>query len=308
MEKVRVLVPIGSRSDKGLSKPIIKRLQDDDFFDVHTIELSDYDESFHYTDSVLANAFDMIICTGDRMEMFAASLAAFFRNIPIVHVYAGIVNRDHPTKDEIYRHSISLMSELQFCESYEAENILFHFFNSIGKVPNAHVVGITHLDDLEIDETLVPRVGRSIQKWYNLILYNPLTNPKEAKKMRWEIERIKTEAKFGINLNIIIGSNPDGWTDGKRYELEEALGLLDNTTFYKNLPRPQFLGLLKNCQKFITNSSSALYEAPYFLKEDQIINIGVRNTKRTPIDITKTGASSKIVKIIKEWWNNRGIL
>ena len=299
MGKVRVLVPIGSRSDEGLSKPIIKRLQADDYFDVHTIKLSsDYRLDYDYTDNVLANAFDIIICVGDRMEMFAASLAAFFRNIPIVHVYAGIINKGWPTKDEVYRHCISLMSELQFCESYEAENILFHFFNPLGKIPNAHVVGITHLDDLEIDETLVPR-GKLIIKWYNLILYNPIL---DIDIMKWEIERIKALANFGTNYNIIIGSNPDPWFDSEEFYKEK---MKDNTIFYDNLPRSQFLGLLKNCQKFITNSSSALYEAPYFLKDEQIINIGVRNTKRTPIDITNTGASDKILKIIKEYWRNR---
>lgn len=290
MKKCRVLVPIGSRSDKGLSKPIIKRLQEDDFFDVHTIILSDYDESFHYTDSVLANTFDIIICTGDRMEMFASSLAAFFRNIPVVHIYAGIVNKGHPTKDEVYRHCISLMSELQFCESFEAENILFNFFNSIGKVPKAHVVGITHLDDLVINETLVPK------EKYNLVLYNPI---KDKDIMVFEIENIKAAAGIGLYDNIVIGSNPDPWFMKGNLEYKEAsktkiyLKIMkeynSKTTYYENLPRPKFLGLLKNCQKFITNSSSALYEAPYFLKPEQIINIGVRNTERTPIDITKTG-------------------
>lgn len=305
MQKVRILVLIGSRSDEGLSKPIIKRLQEDDFFDVHSIQLSDYDNSFHYTDSMLANAFDLIICTGDRMEMFAGAIAAFLRNIPIIHIYAGIINKGWPTKDEVYRHCISLMSELQFCESYEAENILFHFFNPLGKVSNAHVVGITHLDDLEINEKLVPKEP------YNLILYNPI---KDKDIMIFEIENVKASAGIGLYDNIVIGPNPDPWfmkdiepesAEYCKMYLKIKKEYNSKTTFYKNLERPTFLGLLKNCKMFITNSSSALYEAPYFLREDQIINIGIRNTKRTPIDITKTGASSKIVKIIKEWWLER---
>jgi len=38
---------------------------------------------------------------------------------------------------------------------------------------------------------------------------------------------------------------------------------------------------LKNCRRFITNSSCSYYEAPFFLKPKQIIKIGIRNKNRS---------------------------
>ena len=88
---------------------------------------------------------------------------------------------------------------------------------------------------------------------------------------------------------IQIGCNPD-LRVGKWGGVDQ---------YYDNLPRPQFLGLLKNCRRFITNSSAAIYEAPHFLKPEQIIMVGDRNRNR-PKGPFKTGASDRIVEILHE--------
>ena len=97
---------------------------------------------------------------------------------------------------------------------------------------------------------------------------------------------IKQERK-----HIVIGPNPDPQIFNNKM-------IRCNT--YNNLPRPQFLGLLKNCKRFISNSSATIYEAPHFLKPEQIVHIGDRNKNRDkgPFEI---GASDKIVKILKEY-------
>ena len=305
-EKCRILLFIGCRSDEGLSTPVLNRLENDDFFASHvqTLYASDFKKTFGLIDDILEDDIDLVICVADRLEMYAAAVASYINNIPIAHMYAGVVVPKHPTKDDVFRHSISLMSDIQFVESKKAMLNLEMLFMSVKKKSNCHIVGITHLDDLEVDESLVPK------GWYNLILYNPITNKEKKEIIEREIEDIKAWAGIGINKNVVIGSNPDPWfwREGETPPEESPIYLRikkeynSKTTFYKNLPRTQFLGLLKNCQKFITNSSSALYEAPDFLEEEQIINIGIRQEDRTPIDITMTGASDKIIKIIKEWW------
>jgi hypothetical protein len=136
---------------------------------------------------------------------------------------------------------------------------------------NVHVVGISHLDDLEVDESKVP------VEPYNLLLFN-----------RESLQATDWAALVTKGKCIQIGGNPDGVIPN----MADA--------FYPNLPRPQFLGLLKNCQRFITNSSAAIYEAPYFLKPEQIIMVGDRNKNR-PRGPFQTGASDRIVEILKEY-------
>ena len=76
--------------------------------------------------------------------------------------------------------------------------------------------------------------------------------------------------------------------------------------FYENLPRKIFLGLLKNCSRFITNSSCAYYEAPAFLKPEQIIIVGKRNKRRSSSfsSMGKGGSSDKIIKILEKYFKN----
>lgn len=275
---MKILIPIGCRSDEGLILPIIKRLQKDPFFECTLYKLipSNFIESYKETiDEIRIIKPDLILCVADRIEMCAAACAAFHNNVKIGHVYAGCINYPLSTFDDINRHCISLWSDIQFVESKKAFLNITNLFTSIGKQTNCYTVGISHFDDLEIDESLVP------EKPYDLILINPTTL----------IEDKKITIKQ-VRKHIVIGQNPDP----QIFDNE----MIKSPT-YDNLPRPKFLGLLKNCERFITNSSAAIYEAPHFLKSEQIIHIGERNKNRDkgPFEI---GASDKIVKILKEYF------
>ena len=59
---------------------------------------------------------------------------------------------------------------------------------------------------------------------------------------------------------VFIGSNPD--------------------VQYGSLPQEQLLGLVEKCNKFYTNSSCGVYEAPFLIKKNQIVWLGKRNRGR----------------------------
>ena len=298
MDKCKVLVPIGCRSDEGLSKPIIKRLKEDDFFDVRILNINPYNISLSYFSwfETFEDCYpdfqhwedhwkpDLAFITGDRIEITAVAYQAFHNNVPIAHYFAGVLTDPMTNLDNLNRHCISLWSEIQFVESFECGLNVIKLFNAIGKKRNVYEVGITHLEDLEIDTSLVPKHS------YDLVLYNPPTlyDFQLQKKDVRELYEIQKSIK---NKAIILDPNPD----------PKAIFL---PVTYPNLPRPQFLGLLKWCSRFITNSSSAIYEAPYFLKKEQIVMVGDRNKNRTRFTYEKTDklASEKIVKILKDWW------
>jgi len=285
----KILVLVGCRSDEGLSAPIIRRLKADNIFEVYKINLiaPQFKESYeiieHFCQTIKP---DLVFCTGDRIEMTAGACASFHNRRKIAHYGAGIINDPITTLDDINRHYITMMADLAFCicES-EARNVvdIWDFIKKINindiknnldlKNLNIYNVGLTHMDDIEIDESLVPSEG------YDLILINPTTIINEIQQFE------------SIRKTIIIGPNPDKPLDN----------LWDYKIDYNNLPRPLFMGLLKNCTKFITNSSAAYYEAPYFLKPEQIVLVGLRNKNRSGSNF-KYGASDKIVKILKKWW------
>jgi hypothetical protein len=269
----RICVPIGCRSDEGLSAPVIKRLKEHFIVDVVHLTPQDW-VAAHITMECAIHMYkpDLVFITGDRVEMCAAAAAAFHNKVKIAHFYAGIVNDPITTFDDIDRHCITLWSDIVFCENEDAVYRSRLLMGSVGRANlPVHNVGISHLDDLEVDESRVP--GEP----YDLLLLNaePLSEPHSY------------DGPDAEHLTIHIGSNPD-----------KAIPALKNAIYYPNIPRPQFLGLLKNCQRFITNSSAAIYEAPHFLKPEQIIMVGDRNRNR-PKGPFKTGASDRIVEILK---------
>jgi UDP-N-acetylglucosamine 2-epimerase len=210
--------------------------------------------------------------------MCAAAAAAFHNKVPIAHFYAGIVNDPITTYDDVDRHCITLWSDIQFCEDDLSALTVKMLKSAYAIAVDPYVVGISHLDDLELDESNMPKEP------YDLILLNhepigkfslnPIIDPSvlsaESNRQRFQIR-----------------GNPDG-----------AIPIYG--TILNNLPRPRFLGLLKNCERFITNSSAAIYEAPHFLKSEQIVMVGDRNKNR-PRGPFQTGASDRIVEILKEY-------
>ncbi len=293
---IKITVFVGCRSDRGLSAPIIIRLRLDPFFEVYVMDLDVkpseatviYQNSYKaIQEHIKIVEPELFVIVGDRIEATACACCAFHNNIKIAHVYAGIVG-SFATFDSVNRHVITLWADITFCEDENSALRVFELWSNIEKIDryllkipdeyeqfNIYNCGITHLDDLEIDENLKPKES------YDLVLINPTTLFAEALNIK------------KIRKMIIIGSNPDR--------------KIPQNCDYDNLPRPQFLGLLKNCVRFITNSSSAYYEAPYFLKPEQIILVGKRNKNRSTPKKLETGASSKIVKIIKKWWLENGL-
>ena len=307
----KTLIPIGCRSDEGLIMPVIRRLEKDPAFEVMQYDLKpmDFIESYRITvDKINEFHPDLFFANADRVEMCGATAAAFHNKVKIAHYQAGVVNDPITTFDDVDRHVITLWSDIQFVENNEAEDMVYILklaqkgfdterdhgsYNPYMKIFN---VGCTHLDDLSVDESKVPINGYAgYRDPYDLILINyPPLSP--TGKTPMEIGKRLTESiikEFVPNRKKIwIGGNPDGYF---KFECE-------NSIYYDHLPRPQFLGLLKNCQRFITNSSCAITEAPYFLKPEQIVMVGDRNRNRPAVEC-KPGGSDRIVAILKDYAN-----
>ena len=222
---------------------------------------------------------DYILAVGDRTETFDFVLEEFRKEKPIIHLWAGEISQG--TEDEVYRHAMTNMSELQLCTNIQAEQCVKDFCEAIGKKSNTYVIGNVMFDNLEIDET------ESIEKPYNLILYNPptlCTRQEVAEEVNW--------------IDNITQHNPRVWITPNGDKHSDIILPFTNSD---NLPRPKFLGLLKNCKRFITNSSCAYYEAPFVMKKVNITMVGERNRDRNSTEnMDIPNATENIIKILKE--------
>ena len=230
---------------------------------------------------------DYIIIAGDRIEMFDFAVEMFRKNKRLIHLWAGELSRCND-EDEIYRSTITLMSDLLLCTNHHAKKRVERLCRAVDKKPNAHVVGSLWYENLKMDETNIP------DESYILILYNPPTRRlkeivlEELLFIR-EFLNIK-EMNEGIKRHLWI--EPNGDKNSK---------LLESYTNTPNLDRERFLGLLKNCRYFVSNSSCVYSEARFLLSNDQIIHVGERNrnreSKTSKMDIPN--ASDNIIKILK---------
>lgn len=295
---MKILVPIGCRSDEGLSEPVRKRLGHSGYG--LRLQYNDFYNAYYEVDKfILQFNPDIALLFGDRIEMCGAAAACFHNNVPIAQVYAG-VGCNQALLDDINRHVITLYSDIQFCESDSAAKRVENLLTAIGKKPNWYVVGITHLDDITISEKYVPKVP------YDLVVYNPVTAYNKLKNiniMAEELNQIK-ELIRNSGLVYFIGPNPDpgAYFINNYYEELIKLKITADSAYLPNVERPEFLGLLKNCSRFIGNSSAAIYEAPHFLKPEQIIHIGERNRDRDK-GLFEIGASGRIIEVLKKSTN-----
>jgi len=260
---VKILVASFNRASDGALEKLVKKMK----------------RKKIWTDD--ENEANYILACGDRTETFTFVLKMFRINKKIIHLWAGELTHAED-EDEVYRSTMTLMSELQLCNNEKAKDRVVRLCEAVDKQPNAHVVGNVMLDSLKIDESKIPEGD------YDLVLYNPPTR-KSRQDIFNEINQIKK----------LITDIPYMWIapNGDRGS-EFVMPYVTTNT----LPRPMFLGALKNCRRFISNSSCMWSEAQFLLKPEQIIPIGVRNSNRESreADMSIKNASDNIIKILEK--------
>lgn len=298
---MKICVATGNRAEEGLLKPVMDRIEKHPDMELDIFRASFYDSLrvlFDYAGKHLyLSKPDVIIIPCDRREMLMVATRAFFMRIPIVHFHAGDLNPTGTTYDEMIRPMISLMASCWLCNGEESTENIKGLLESVGRTTdNVHNVGSTAFDDIKIDDSLVPTPNYS----YDLILYHPPTlTPNKIPEELDEIERLINEKPN----KIVLWGYPNGDEPGSKDIIERIKSVRSRCgnmiDTFQHISRPQFLGLMKHCSRFIGNSSSAIYEAPMFLKDEQIIQIGNRNAGRIFCGIINEGASDRIIEILE---------
>lgn len=259
---MKLFVASWNRASNGAISKLVDRLKKENMF------VDNYQDATH------------ILAVGDRKETFDFVLERFREHYSIIHLWAG-ESSDWNTHDEIYRTTMMLMSDIQLCTNKKAKDRVLKICYTLNKRVNAFVVGNVMLDNLIVDETNIPQYS------YILILYNPVMKPDDV------LADIRTIQKFISNKelkHIWIEPNGDMYSDM----------ILPHCT-HANLPCQEFLGLLKHCEYFLTNSSCQYYEAPFLINKEKIISIGNRNKNRESknSNMNIKNAVDNIIKILK---------
>ncbi len=231
---------------------------------------------------------DCIYILGDRFESMAASVASYFLNIPIIHSGGGDVTLG--SKDNIYRNIISSMSKIIFATSQESFKNLKKL-NSLSKIIFSGSPIIQKIYEFNKKENKLKLNN------FALMTFHPATNSDEKVD---ELMKITIEYLILKKIKVVITypNNENGSKDILKIISQYSKN--KNILVLKNLSENYFDYLSKSLF-LIGNSSSGIFEAPYFNKP--FINIGNRQKNReTDSNVFSTGTNiSKIKKYINKF-------
>jgi len=108
---------------------------------------------------------DLVLVQGDTTTVMAAALAAFYRQIPVGHVEAGLRTHDryNPFPEEINRRIAGQLASLHFAPTQRAADALLAEGTPAAAV---HVTGNTVIDALDwvVNQPRPPKVGELLEE------------------------------------------------------------------------------------------------------------------------------------------------
>ena len=238
---------------------------------------------------------DIMMVLTDLGHTLAGAIAASHLNIPVAHVHGGDVSGGI---DELIRHATTKFSHIHF----PASELSAERLRRMGEEPwRIFMFGAPGIDEIKnskpVDENdLLEKYRLQPRETFVLVIQHPVTMEGDVgNQIRETISAIQ-ELKIRA---IIIYPNVDA---GGRIIIKEYQKLRSEPyiSMYKNIPRQDYLSLLKYASCMIGNSSSGIIEAPYFRLP--VINIGTRqrNRQRAGNVIDVEYSSHQIVNAVKK--------
>jgi len=206
-----------------------------------------------------------VIVQGDTATAMCGALAAYYRQIPVSHVEAGLrsYNIYHPWPEEVNRKIIGTIADQHFAptetsaDALRKENIPAEQIYVTGNtVIDALLITANKPSKSNLADILSPLykkfggrkiIGVTSHRRENL--GDGLTNIASALRilaMRDDVALI-----FPVHLNPKV-----------RMIMHDALGDLDNVAMIEPLDYPNFVSLLKHCHFMMTDSGGVQEEAP----------------------------------------------
>jgi len=335
----KITVTTGTRSEYGILRPILSKISQSEKLELYLIVTgmhnskkfgltineikkegfkiykkidmvprgdSNYSMAITLGDGIksFANIFknlmpDINLILGDRSEMFASAIAAYYMNIPNAHIHGG--DKTQGGIDEYTRHAITKISNIHFAASKKS-------FERILKM-GEHKKNIFHVGSPGIDEIKQNKISNLhvLEKKYNfhqtrkkvLLLQHPVTT--ETENTKKQITAILNAIKKLKISTIAIAPNSDAGNNIIFQEYSKFAAQNDFFRVFKSIPRSDYLGFLKYFGVLIGNSSSGIIEASYL--QIPVINIGIRQKGREKgrnvIDIENPNSKSITESIIK---------
>lgn len=240
-----------------------------------------------------------LLILGDRYELFAPVLTAYYSKVPIIHLHGG--EKTVGSLDDSARHAITKLCNVHCTASEVYSKRLIQLGEDPAFIFNIGSISIDRLHH-EIMTTAVevePLVLPKPENGYCLLAYNPVTNASLDENIN-NIHQIFDAITATPELNFVItAANEDIHALEINREFASFADNSDNSIFVGTLGFTKYYTVLLDAVALIGNSSSGVIDAPFLKKPS--INLGNRQMGRlmAPSVISVPFSTRKILEAIK---------
>lgn len=220
---------------------------------------------------------DLLIVLGDRYETLAVVTVAMNHRIPIAHLYGGETGAG--TVDNMVRHAITKMSNLHFTATEEYRKRVIQLGEHPQKVYNVGALGVENIKKIELldKEEIEKNLDFEINEKTVLVTYHPLSLH-DGDGLQFSIILDALKKIDGIRI-IFTKANADAGGRIINQMIDEFVS--SNEVYskaYTSLGALKYLSTLKYVKAVVGNSSSGIIEAPSI--GTHTLNIGDRQKGR----------------------------
>jgi GDP/UDP-N,N'-diacetylbacillosamine 2-epimerase (hydrolysing) len=228
-----------------------------------------------------ASQFDLVLCLGDRYEMFAACSAGVPFQIRFAHIHGG--EQTLGAMDNFFRHSLSHLAWCHFVSTAAFADRLKHMLDITDRIYTVGALSLDSLETLEFFsiEDIKERWNIDLRKPTILTTFHPETVRTSSNELfAYElVKAIESLSRFHV---VITLPNADTLGTTVRRIFEERLGGLPHVTLIDNFGTRGYFSVMHHSAFLLGNTSSGIIEAASFGK--YVINLGNRQEGRLQSD------------------------
>ncbi len=220
---------------------------------------------------------DFLLVLGDREESISTALVSTYMNIPLVHISGG--DRVVGNIDDQVRHAVTKLAHIHMTTNLESKNRIISLGEQKFRIFNVGNPGLDRL--LEVKKISMSQLSKKLNfdlfenEPFIMLIQHPLSSEYEFAydQMKTTMQAVE---ELGIKTIISYPNSDAGGTQIIKAISEHEENPLIHVV--KNIPRLEFVNLMRSCSCLIGNSSAGILEAP--LMKIPVINIGNRQKGR----------------------------
>lgn len=206
---------------------------------------------------------DALVVQGDTTTAFAAALAAFYEQTPVVHLEAGLRTDDRysPFPEEINRRLVTQLTTLHLAptaanrDNLTAEGVSPDAIAVTGNTVIDALLGVAGREHSYGD----PELEKVVRSGRRILLVTTHRRESWGERMRAVAATLAEVARERDEVHVVL---PMHRNPVVRTEIEAELGGLGNVMLCDPLPYADFAHLMKDASIILTDSGGLQEEAP----------------------------------------------